>query len=86
MREGLDFEPAPEDVLKVYSEMKEGMSLRTPDSVVAVLRDEMVFKSYRSREGTKSVKATPHGTCAQEFVGGEAKGITVPELAISRLP
>jgi hypothetical protein len=45
--EGLDFEPWFEDVLKVYSEINEGISLRTPDSIVLVLRDEMVYKSAR---------------------------------------
>ena len=43
--DGLDLEPVFEEVLKVNSEMKEGISLRTPDSVVPVLRDETVYKS-----------------------------------------
>jgi hypothetical protein len=45
MVEGLDFAEGFEDVLKVYSEIKEGISLRTPDSLVLVLWDEIVYKS-----------------------------------------
>jgi len=43
--EGLDFAEGFEEVLKVYSEMNEGISLRTPDSFVLVLWEEMVYKS-----------------------------------------
>jgi hypothetical protein len=43
--EGLDFEEGFEDVLKVYSEIYEGTSLRTPDALVLVLWDEIVYKS-----------------------------------------
>jgi hypothetical protein len=43
--EGLDFAEGFEDVLKVYSEIYEGTSLRTPDSLVLVLWDEIVYKS-----------------------------------------
>jgi hypothetical protein len=57
--EGLDFEPGFEEVLKVNSEMKEGISLRTPDSVVPVLRDEIVYKSDRSASPNKSAPSKP---------------------------
>lgn len=43
--EGLDLEEGFEDVLKVYSEIYEGTSLRTPDPLVLVLWEEIVYKS-----------------------------------------
>jgi hypothetical protein len=43
--EGLDFEEGFEEVLKVYSEIYEGTSLRAADSLVLVLWDEIVYKS-----------------------------------------
>lgn len=42
----VDLEEGREDVLNVYSEMKDGMSLSAPpDSVVLVLWDAIVYKS-----------------------------------------
>jgi hypothetical protein len=61
--DGLDFEPEFEEVLKVNSEMKEGISLRTPDSVVPVLRDEMVYKSDLSASPNKSAPSKPAQNC-----------------------
>ena len=43
--EGLDFAEGFEEVLKVYSEIKDGISLRAADSFVLVLWDEIVYKS-----------------------------------------